>query len=109
MTTTVIKLQDLRKEIKNVKGTYFTCVNQLYAYTEFCPQLKKILPQSKNKAKTEEHEIACKEFVKFGETLTRKVSKIVDGVRCTTEVTYIKNNITLDECLRYFLNVYNQD
>lgn len=102
-----IKLQDLRKEMKNVKGTFFLCVNTLFAYAEICPQLKKILPQSKNKAKTEEHEIECKKFVKFGETLTRKVSKMVDGVRCTTEITYIKNNITLDECLKYFLQVYN--
>lgn len=102
-----IKLQDLRKEMKSVKGTYFLCVNTLFAYAEHCPQLKKILPPSKNKAKTEEHEKECKEFVKFGETLTRKVSKIVDGVRCTTEVTYVKNNITLDECLRYFLSIYN--
>ena len=102
-----VKLSDLRKEMKNVKGTYFLCVNTLFAYAEICPQLKKILPQSKNKAKTEEREKACKEFVKFGETLTRKVSKIIDGVRCTTEITYTKNNITLDECLRYFLSIYN--
>lgn len=102
-----VKLSDLRKEMKNVKGTFFLCVNTLFAYAEVCPQLKKILPQSKNKAKTAEHEQGCKDFVKFGETLTRKVSKIVDGVRCTTEVTYIKNTITLDECLRYFLNIYN--
>lgn len=54
-----IKLQDLRKEIKNVKGTFFTYVNQLYAYIDFCPQLKKVLPPSKNKAKTEEHEKGC--------------------------------------------------
>lgn len=104
-----IKLQDLRKEMKNVKGTFFTCVNQLYAHTEFCPQLKKILPPSKNKAKTEEHEIACKNFVKFGEIITRKITKTVDGVKCTSEVTYVKNTITLDECLRYFLNIYNQE
>ena len=102
-----VKLSDLRKEMKNVKGTFFLCVNTLFAYAEHCPQLKKILPASKNKAKTEEHEIACKDFVKFGETLTRKVSKVVDGIRCTTEMTYIKNNITIDECLRYFLQVYN--
>lgn len=102
-----IKLQDLREEMKNVKGTYFLCVNTLFAYAEICPQLKKILPQSKNKAKTEEHEKACKEFVKYGEILTRRVSKLIDGIRCTTEVTYIKNNITLDECLRYFLSIYN--
>ena len=104
-----VKLSDLRKEMKNVKGTFFTCVNQLYAYTDFCPQLKQILPPSKNKAKTEEHENECKKFVHFGENLTRKVSKIVDGVRCTTEVTYIKNTITLDECLRYFFKIYNQE
>lgn len=102
-----IKLQDLRKEMKNVKGTFFLCVNTLFAYAEICPQLKKILPASKNKAKTEEHEQACKDFVKFGETLTRKVTRNIDGIRCTTEITYIKNNITLDECLRYFLQVYN--
>lgn len=102
-----VKLSDLRKEMKNVKGTFFLCVNTLFAYSEICPQLKKILPVSKNKAKTEEHEKGCKDFVKFGQTLTRKVSKNVDGVRCTTEVTYIKNNITLDECLRYFLSIYN--
>lgn len=102
-----VKLSDLRKEMKNVKGTFFLCVNTLFAYAEICPQLKKILPQSKNKAKTEQHEKECKEYVKFGETLTRKVSKMVDGVRCTTEVTYTKNNITIDECLRYFLSIYN--
>lgn len=102
-----VKLSDLRKEMKNVKGTFFLCVNTLFAYAEHCPQLKKILPQSKNKAKTEEHETGCKEFVKFGQTLTRKASKNVDGVRCTTEVTYVKNNITMDECLRYFLSIYN--
>lgn len=104
-----VKLSDLRKEMKNVKGTYFLCVNTLFAYAEICPQLKKILPASKNKAKTEEHEKSCKEFVKFGETLTRKVSKNVDGIRCTAEVTYTKNNITLDECLRYFLKIYNEE
>lgn len=103
-----IKLQDLRKEMKNVKGTYYLCVNTLFAYAEHCPQLKKILPPSKNKAKTVEHESECKVFVKYGETLTRKVSKNVDGVRCTTEITYIKNSIALDECLRYFLKVYNE-
>ena len=104
-----VKLSDLRKEMKNVKGTFFTCVNQLYAYVEFCPQLKKVLPQSKNKAKTVEHETACKEFVKYGQSLTRKVSKNVDGVKCTTEITYIKNTITIDETLRYFIKVYNQE
>lgn len=102
-----VKLSDLRKEMKNVKGTFFVCVNTLFAYAEHCQQLKKILPPSKNKAKTVEHESECKKFVHFGETLTRKVSKMVDGVRCTTEVTYIKNNITTDECLRYFLSIYN--
>ena len=104
---TTVKLQDLRKEMKNVKGTFFLCVNTLFAYAEHCPQLKKILPPSKNKAKTEEHEDACKDFVKYGQTLTRKVTKSVDGVKCSTDVTYIKNTITLDECLRYFLSIYN--
>lgn len=101
-----IKLQDVRKEMKLQKGTFFQCVNFLYSY-ENCSQLKRVLPPSKNKAKTEEHESECKKFVKFGETLTRKASKTIDGVKCVTEVTYIKNSISVDEVLRYFLAKYN--
>lgn len=101
-----VKLQDVRKEMRAQKGTFYLCVNYLFSF-ENCPQLKAILPQSKNKAKTEEHENACKAFVKFGETLTRKVTKVVNGERLTAEVTYVKNYFTADEVLRYFLSVHN--
>lgn len=106
---TAIKLTDLRKEMKAEKGTYYTCVNILFSYAETCPSLRKILPKSKNKAKTEEHEVNCKEFVRFGQPLTRKTTKTVNGVRCVTEINYVKNYITVDECLRYFLNIYNNN
>lgn len=86
-----IKLSEIRKERKNINGTFFAVVNQLFADAESCPTLKAILPASKSKAKTGAHEKACKDFAKFGQTLTRKVSKLVDGVRCTTETTYTKN------------------
>lgn len=102
-----IKLAVLRKEMKLQKGTFFQCVNFLFSYDN-CPQLKKILPASKNKAKTDEHEKAAKEFVKFGQTLTRKVTKLVDGERCVAEIQYIKNSFSVDEVLRYFLSVYNK-
>lgn len=101
-----VKLSDVRREMKLQKGTFFQCVNFLYSY-ENCQQLKKVLPPSKNKAKTDEHESECKKFVHFGETLTRKVSKNIDGVRCITEITYTKNTISVDEVLRYFIAKYN--
>lgn len=105
----IIKLTDLRKEIKLQKGSYYTCVNILFSYAETCPSLRKILPKSKNKAKTEEHEVNCKEFVRFGQPLIRKITRTVDGVHCVTEISCVKNYITVDECLRYFLNIYNNN
>lgn len=101
---TTIKLQDVRKEMKNEKGTFFHCVNYLFSF-ENCPSLRKVLPQSKNKAKTEEHESACKKFVRYGETLERKVNKKVNGVICPCVVTYVKNHFTADEVLRYFISL----
>jgi DNA mismatch repair ATPase MutS len=100
------KISDIRKEMKAQKGTFYLCVNYLFSF-ENCPQLKAILPASKNKAKTEEHEIACKKFVRFGETLERKVTKTINGEKQTTIITYIKNSFTADEVLRYFLNIKN--
>lgn len=100
------KITDLRKEMKSQKGTFYFCVNYLFAF-ENCQQLKAVLPQSKNKAKTEEHENGCKKFVRWGETLTRKVTKTVNGVKCTTCIQYVKNYFTADEVLRYFLSVHN--
>lgn len=101
-----VKLQDVRKEMKAQKGTFYLCVNYLFSF-ENCPQLKAILPQSKNKAKTDEHENACKKFVRFGETLERKVTKTINGERQTAVITYVKNYFTADEVLRYFLSVHN--
>lgn len=100
------KLTDIRKEMKTQKGTFYLCVNYLFSF-ENCPQLKAILPASKNKAKTEEHENACKKFVHFGETLKRKVTKTINGEKQTTIITYVKNSFTADEVLRYFLNIKN--
>jgi hypothetical protein len=100
------KISDIRKEMKAQKGTFYLCVNYLFSF-ENCPQLKAILPASKNKAKTEEHENACKKFVRFGETLERKVTKTINGEKQTTIITYIKNSFTADEVLRYFLNIKN--
>lgn len=99
-----IKLQDVRKEMKNEKGTFFYCVNYLFSF-ENCPSLKKVLPSSKNKAKTEEHEEACKKFVRFGETLERKGAKVVNGEKIPYTITYIKNYFTADEVLRYFVSL----
>lgn len=101
-----IKLNDVRKEMKAQKGTFYFCVNYLFAF-ENCPQLKKVLPISKNKAKTEEHENACKKFVKFGETLERKVPKNINGEKQTAVITYVKNYFTADEVLRYFISLQN--
>lgn len=101
-----IKLQDVRKEMKAQKGTYYLCVNYLFSF-ENCPQLKQVLPASKNKAKTEEHENACKKFVRYGETLERKVTKTINGEKQTTIITYVKNYFTADEVLRYFVSLQN--
>lgn len=101
-----IKISDVRKEMKQQKGTFYLCVNYLFSF-ENCPQLKRVLPASKNKAKTEEHENACKKFVHFGETLERKVTKTINGEKQTAVITYVKNYFTADEVLRYFLNIYN--
>ena len=103
---TTVKLQDIRREMKSQKGTFYLCVNYLFSF-ENCPQLKKVLPVSKNKAKTEEHENACKAFVRFGETLERKVTKTVNGEKQLAIITYVKNYFTADEVLRYFLSVHN--
>jgi hypothetical protein len=99
-----IKIQDVRKEMKAQKGTFYLCVNYLFSF-ENCPQLKKVLPPSKNKAKTEEHENACKKFVRFGETLERKVTKTINGEKQTAVITYVKNYFTADEVLRYFVSL----
>lgn len=99
-----IKLQDVRKEMKNEKGTFFYCVNYLFSF-ENCPSLKKVLPNSKNKAKTEEHESACKKFVRFGETIERKGVKVVNGEKIPYTITYVKNYFTADEVLRYFVSL----
>lgn len=107
MTTSVIKISEVRKEMKAQKGTFFHCVNLLFSF-EDCPQLKKVLPQSKNKAKTEEHEKGCKYFVRYGEILERKVTKTINGEKCTSIVTYKKDYFTCEEVLRYFLYVYNK-
>ena len=104
---TTIKISAIRKEMKEQKGTFFHCVNVLFSF-ENCPQLKKVLPSSKNKAKTEEHEQGCKTFVRYGEMLERKVTRTKDGEKCTAIVTYKKDYFTCDEVLRYFLSVYNQ-
>lgn len=103
----MIKISDLRKERKSVAGTFFHIIFNLYADAALCPLLKKVLPVSKNKAQA--HEEACKAFVKFGESYTRKVRKLVDGVVCVTEVTRVKNSFTYDEVMRYFLTVYNEN
>lgn len=103
----MIKISDLRKERKSVQGTFFQVVYRLYADADLCPLLKKVLPESKNKAQA--HEEACKVFVKFGQAYTRKVRKVVDGVICVTEVTRVKNTFTYDEVMRYFLAVYNEN
>lgn len=99
-----VKLQDVRKEMKNEKGTFFYCVNYLFSF-ENCPSLKKVLPSSKNKAKTEAHENGCKKFVRFGETLERKVTRTINGERQTAVITYTKNYFTADEVLRYFISL----
>lgn len=99
-----VKLQDVRKEMKNEKGTFFYCVNYLFSF-ENCPSLKKVLPSSKNKAKTGEHEEACKKFVRFGETLERKVTRTVNGENQAAVITYVKNYFTADEVLRYFVSL----
>lgn len=101
-----IKLSEVRKEMKSQKGTYYLCVNYLFSF-ENCPQLKKVLPASKNKAKTDEHENACKKFVRFGETLERKVTKTINGEKQTAVITYVKNYFTADEVLRYFVSLQN--
>lgn len=105
---TKVNLNVLRKEIKEQTGTYFYCVGILYNVVENCPSLKAILPKSKTKAKEPQFEEGCKEFVKFGQTLTRKVSKTINGEKSLCEITYIKNKISVDEVLRYFLNLYNE-
>lgn len=107
MKTTDIKISGLRKEMKSQKGTFFHCVNLLFSY-ENCPLLKKVLPGSKNKAKTEEHEKGCKDFVRYGETLERKVTRTINGEKSTAIITYKKDYFTCDEVLRYFLKVYNE-
>ena len=107
MTNSVIKISSIRKEMKAQKGTFFHCVNLLFSF-EKCPQLKKVLPQSKNKAKTDEHEKGCKDFVRYGEMLERKVTRVVNGEKCTATVTYKKDYFTADEVLRYFLKLYNE-
>lgn len=107
MNTQNIKISAIRKEMKAQKGTFFHCVNLLFSF-ENCPQLKKVLPTSKNKAKTEEHEKGCKDFVRFGEMLERKVTKTINGEKCTAIVTYKKDYFTCDEVLRYFLYLYNK-
>jgi hypothetical protein len=105
---TKVNLNVLRKEIKEQTGTYFYCVGILYNVIENCPTLKAILPKSKTKAKEQHFEDGCKDFVKFGQTLTRKVSKNINGEKSVVEITYIKNKISVDEVLRYFLNLYNE-
>lgn len=99
-----IKLQDVRKEMKNEKGTFFHCVNYLFSF-ENCPSLKKVLPSSKNKAKTDDHESACKKFVRYGETLERKGVKVVNGEKIPYTITYVKDYFTADEVLRYFVSL----
>lgn len=101
-----IKLSDVRKEMKAQKGTFYLCVNYLFSF-ENCPSLKKVLPASKNKAKTGEHEAACKKFVRFGETLERKVTRTVNGEKQAAVITYVKNYFTADEVLRYFVSLQN--
>jgi hypothetical protein len=103
-----VNLNVLRKEIKEQTGTYFYCVGILYNVVENCPSLKAILPKSKTKAKEEQYEIGCKEFVKYGQTLQRKIVKIINGEKSTIEITYVKNKISVDEVLRYFLHRYNE-
>lgn len=103
-----VNLNVLRREVKEQTGTYFYCVGILYNVVENCPSLKAILPKSKTKAKEPHLEEGCKEFVKFGQTLTRKVVKTINGEKSTIEITYIKNKISVDEVLRYFLHLYNE-
>lgn len=103
-----VNLNVLRKEIKEQTGTYFYCVGLLYNVVENCPSLKAILPKSKTKAKEECFESGCKEFVKFGQTLKRNVIKTINGEKNTIEITYVKNKISVDEVLRYFLHLYNE-
>lgn len=100
------KISDIRKEMKAQKGTFYLCVNYLFSF-ENCPQLKAVLPASKNKAKTEEHENACKKFVHFGETLERKVTRTINGEKQTAIITCVKNSFTADEVLRYFISLQN--
>lgn len=104
MKKSVVKLSEVRKEMKNEKGTFFYCVNYLFSF-ENCPSLKKVLPSSKTKAKTEDHENACKKFVHFGETLERKVTRTTNGEKQTAIITYVKNYFTVDEVLRYFVSL----
>ena len=100
------KISDIRKEMKAQKGTFYLCVNYLFSF-ENCPQLKEVLPTSKNKAKTEEHENACKAMFHFGETLERKYTKVVNGEKITGVKTYVKNTLTADEVLKYFVSLKN--
>lgn len=100
------KISDIRKEMKAQKGTFYLCVNYLFSF-ENCPQLKAVLPASKNKAKTEEHEKACKEMFHFGETIERKYTRVINGEKVSGVKTYTKNTLTADEVLKYFVSLKN--
>lgn len=100
------KISDIRKEMKAQKGTFYLCVNYLFSF-ENCPQLKAVLPTSKNKAKTEEHEKACKEMFNFGKTMERKYTRVINGEKVSGVKTYTKNTLTADEVLKYFISLKN--
>jgi hypothetical protein len=100
------KISDIRKEMKTQKGTYYLCVNYLFSF-ENCPQLKAVLPASKNKAKTEEHEKACKEMFNFGKVIERKYTRVINGEKVSGVKTYTKNTLTADEVLKYFVSLKN--
>lgn len=100
------KISDIRKEMKAQKGTFYLCVNYLFSF-ENCPQLKAVLPPSKSKAKTDEHEKACKEMFKFGQTLERKYTRIMNGEKVSGVTMYTKTTLTADEVLKYFVSLKN--
>ena len=100
------KISDIRKEMKAQKGSFYLCVNYLFSF-ENCPQLKAVLPASKSKAKTDAHEQACKEMFNFGKTIERKYTRTINGEKVSGVKTYIKNTLTADEVLKYFISLKN--
>lgn len=92
-----VKLQDVRKAMKETTGTPSYCVKQLYVIAESCASLRAILPPKKDGL------ARVKDICTWGKVGESRIwNGIIKG--CPTQREIIIK-CSVDMCLRYFVKL----